>query len=163
MSSWFEVGGYTIGILAVVGGVLGSVYPILPGAPLAFGGLWLIAWLGRYERVGTIVLVVLGAIAGLSLVVDAALGALGARRARASRLAILGSALGSLLGLTLGLPGVILGPFVLALLGEYWSTRNLVRAGEVAWATWIGTMLGMVAKVALTWAMIGIFAVAWFF
>jgi uncharacterized protein len=162
MNETLQIAGYVLGIVLVIIGGLGAVYPLLPGAPLTFGGLWLIAWTGHYERVGGWVIVFLGVLAALALVLDSVLGALGARRARASSLAILGSALGSLLGLPFGFVGVILGPLVLALLGEYWSGRNLKRAGEVAWATWIGTLLGMVAKVALTWAMIGIFIVAWF-
>jgi uncharacterized protein len=163
MNEVLQIAGYVFGVGLVIVGALGAVYPLLPGAPVAFLGFWLLAWLGHYERVGGYVIGLLAVLAVLATVLDSVLSALGARRARASNLAILGSAVGSLLGLPFGFFGVILGPFIFALLGEYITGKNLARAQEVAFSTWIGTLLGMIAKVAVTWAMIGIFLVAWFF
>ncbi|MFM2059108.1 MAG: hypothetical protein RLY71_3493 [Pseudomonadota bacterium] len=38
--------------LAVLLGLAGTVLPLLPGAPLLFGGLWLAGSLDDYSRVG---------------------------------------------------------------------------------------------------------------
>jgi uncharacterized protein YqgC (DUF456 family) len=51
-------------------------------------------------------------------------------------------------------------PLVGAAIGEYWSQRNQQIVAEVAFATWLGLMVGMVAKVVLSFVMVGIFLVA---
>ena len=73
------------------------------------------------------------------------------------------AALGTLFGLVFGLPGVIIGPFVGAVLGELTANRNLVRAGRAGVAAWIGFALGIAAKVGLVFVMLGIFLVAFLF
>lgn len=163
MSPLLETLGYVLAVALVLIGLVGTVFPALPGTPLTFAGLWLAAYVGRYERVGGIVIGILAGLTVLSLVLDFAAGMLGAGRAGASRQALWGATLGSLLGLAFGFPGVILGPFVGAALGEFWARNDLRRAGNVAVATWLGILLGIAAKVAICWMMIGIFLVAWFF
>ena len=54
------------------------------------------------------------------------------------------------------------GPFLGALLGELWHTRALRRATHVGLATWLGLLLGTVLKLALAFAMLGLFVFAWF-
>ena len=51
---------------------------------------------------------------------------------------MVGAALGTLFGLVFGLPGVIIGPFVGAVLGELTTNRDLARAGRAGVAAWIG-------------------------
>ena len=48
-------------------------------------------------------------------------------------------------------------PLVGAAIGEYLVQRDARRAGKVSIATWIGLLLGTVAKVAIVITMIGIF------
>jgi uncharacterized protein YqgC (DUF456 family) len=61
-----------------------------------------------------------------------------------------------------GLPGLIVGPFAGAVIGELTSHRDLRRAGRAGVAAWIGFLIGTVVKVSLAFAMIGIFWAAWF-
>jgi uncharacterized protein YqgC (DUF456 family) len=75
---------------------------------------------------------------------------------------MVGAGLGTLLGLFFGLPGVIVGPFVGAMLGELSTDRNLARAGRAGLAAWVGFAVGAVVKVALAFSMIAIFAAALF-
>ena len=63
-------------------------------------------------------------------------------------------------GIFMGLVGVLFMPLVGAAMGEYWSQRNQQRAAKVDFATWLGLMVGMVAKVVLSFVMVGIFLVA---
>ena len=58
--------------------------------------------------------------------------------------------------------GLLAGPFLGALLGELWHTRALRRATHVGLATWLGLLLGTVLKLALAFAMLGLFVLAWF-
>lgn len=152
-----------IAVFALVGvGLAGVVVPALPGVPMIFIGLWLAAWIDGYARVGVVTLAVLGAIVVLAIVTDLVASALGARRVGASPQAIWGSALGSVVGLFFGLPGLVLGPFVGAVLGELSARRSLEQAANVGIATWMGLLLGTIAKLALSLAMIGIFVFAYF-
>jgi len=154
---------YVLAALMVVLGLAGVILPALPGLPLVFAGMLLAAWAGNFERIGVFTLLVLGALGTLSLLVDYVATAAGARRVGAGPLAVWGAALGTLAGLFWGIPGLLLGPFIGALLGELWHTRTLLRAAHVGMATWLGLLLGTILKLALGFAMLGLFILAWFF
>ncbi|MDI9240206.1 DUF456 domain-containing protein [Lysobacter sp. LF1] len=150
------------GILILVG-IAGTVLPALPGLPLVFIGMLLAAWAGDFQRVGWIPLVVLGLLTVLSLGIDLLATSLGAKRVGASRLAVTGALLGTLAGLFFGLVGLFVGPFVGALVGELIHGREVRRAATVGFGTWLGIALGVVLKIGLAFAMLGLFAFAWWF
>lgn len=154
---------YILAAVLVVVGMVGTVMPALPGLPLVFGGMALAAWVSGFEKVGWVTLTVLGLLTALSVVVDFAATAMGAKRVGASKLAILGSVIGTFAGLFFGLIGVFVGPFVGALAGEWVHTRQLDRATKVGVGTWVGIVVGTVFKLGLAFAMVGVFALAWFF
>jgi len=85
---------------------------------------------------------------------------LGAKRAGASRLAVIGAAIGTVAGVFTGLVGLIFMPLVGAAIGELMAVRNATRAAQVGISTWIGLLLGTLAKVVLTFMMVGIFIAA---
>ncbi|OQX69041.1 MAG: hypothetical protein B6A08_07055 [Sorangiineae bacterium NIC37A_2] len=152
-----------LGVLLVLAGLVGTLLPILPSTPFVFLGLWLIAWVDDYAHVGPLVLWILAGLTVLTLVLDFVAGILGAERVAASRAALVGAALGSVVGIFGGFLGVILGPLLGAALGELYARSDMIRAGKVALATWIGMLLGALAKVAIAIVMVGIFLVAWIF
>ena len=143
-------------------GLAGIVLPAVPGTILIFAGFVLAAWADGFTHVGTGTLLVLGVLAAASYAIDFLAAALGARRLGASRRAMAGAALGTLFGLVFGLPGLIVGPFAGAALGELSATRNLARAGRSGVAAWIGFAIGIVVKVGVAFLMIGIFLAAFF-
>jgi uncharacterized protein len=151
-----------LAVVLVGAGIAGSVLPALPGVPLVFAGLLLAAWAGDFEQVSWITLAFLGLLTVLSFVIDFAATAAGAKRVGATRLAVVGAALGTLGGLFLGLPGLILGPFVGALAGELLSHGQMQQATRAGLATWMGLIFGTLAKLALVFTMLGVFAVAYF-
>ena len=65
----------------------------------------------------------------------------------------MGAMLGTLAGIFSGLWGLLVMPLVGAAIGEYLAQRDVRRAGRVGLATWIGLLLGTVAKVAIVFAM----------
>lgn len=148
-------------ITLVAIGIAGSVLPVLPGAPLVLLGLVLAAWIDDFARVGWLTLAALALLTVLTLIVDAFAATLGAKRVGASPAALIGSTIGTVLGVFGGFVGVILGPFIGAVAGELFARPDLHRAGRVGLATWIGFALGIAAKLAILFAMIGIFAVAY--
>jgi uncharacterized protein YqgC (DUF456 family) len=153
---------YTLAAVLVLVGLAGSVLPALPGVPMVFAGLLLAAWADDFTRVGALTLVLLGLLTLLSFAVDLAATAMGAKRVGATKQAVLGAALGTFAGIFLGIPGLILGPFVGAVIGELLSHGEMQRATRAGIGTWIGLLFGTLAKLALIFTMIGIFAFAYF-
>lgn len=142
-------------------GLAGTLLPILPGVPLVFGGLLLGAWIDGFAHVGWPLLLVLALLTALSVVVDLAASSLGAKRAGAGRAAMLGAAIGTLVGLFFGLAGLLIGPFLGAAAGQFLVRQDLGEAGRAGVGAWIGFLLGSLAKLALGIAMVLIFVVAW--
>lgn len=151
---------WLLAAVLVVVGIVGTVVPALPGTALVFGGLLLGAWIDGFTRVGALTLTVLGVLTVIAWVVDYVAGMMGAKRAGASRQAMIGAALGTLLGVFTGLWGLVFMPLVGAAIGEYLAIRDFARASHVGLATWIGMMLGAAVKVAITFTMIGVFVAA---
>jgi len=158
---------YAIAIVLVLLGLAGILLPVIPGLPLVFLGMLVAAWAGGFEQVGGWTLLVLAVLTLVSIGVDLLASAAGARRVGASRLAVAGALLGTVVGLFFGLAGVFAGPFVGAVAGELAARRgvghrDLGQATKVGMGTWFGIFVGTVLKLTLAFAMIGIFALAWF-
>jgi uncharacterized protein YqgC (DUF456 family) len=153
---------WTVAVILVVVGLAGILLPALPGTVLIFAGLLLAAWADGFARVGAGTLTLLGVIAAASYGVDFIAGALGVKRLGASPRAMAGAAIGTVLGLFFGLPGLIVGPFAGAVVGELTVDRNLARAGRAGVAAWVGFAIGMAVKVALAFSMVAIFLAAMF-
>lgn len=150
-----------VGALVLLG-LAGTILPALPGVPLVFAGLFLAAYLGNFERIGWPTLTMLGVLTALAIAVDFVATLLGAKRAGASKAALLGAAIGSVIGIFSGLWGLLVFPFVGAVLGELTTRRHLGQAGRVGIATWLGMMVGVLAKLAIALTMVGVFALAYF-
>ncbi|MGA7991317.1 MAG: DUF456 domain-containing protein [Thermoanaerobaculia bacterium] len=135
--------------------------PALPGAPLVFLGLLVAAWIDGFARVGPVTLVVLGVLAALTIAVDVVSATLGTKKAGASKGALVGATIGTVVGLFFGLVGVVVGPFVGALSGEFLVKRDWQQAGRAGVATWIGLAVGTAAKIAIVFAMLGVFVLAY--
>ena len=150
-----------LAVTLVVGGLLGAVFPIMPGPPLVFAGLWLGAFADHYRHVGTPTLILIAVLGCIGIALDFIAGAFGARRVGASPQAVTGAMLGAVVGVFFGIPGLILGPFVGAVLGELRARRSLEQAAASGLGTWLGLLLGAIAKFALSLAMIGVFGFAW--
>jgi uncharacterized protein YqgC (DUF456 family) len=152
---------WAVAILLVAAGLAGTILPALPGAPLVFAGLLIAAWIDHFQKVGWFTLVLLFLLMLLTFVIEIAAAGMGAKRVGASKLALFGAAVGTIVGLFFSLPGLLLGPFVGAALGEYLSRRNWEQAGKVGIGTWIGLMVGTAGKIAVIFAMVGLFVTAY--
>ncbi len=152
--------GWIFAIILMAVGVAGTVLPALPGVVLVLGGIVLAAWVDNFTRVSVWVVAVCAVLAVLAWVTDYVATILGAKKAGASKLAIVGAALGTIAGIFMGLVGVLFMPFVGAALGQYLSERDTKRAAKVGLATWLGLLVGTVVKLVLVFMMIGLFVAA---
>ncbi len=151
---------YVAAAALILVGIAGAIVPALPGVPLVFAGMWLAASVDDYTLIGTGALILLGVLAGIAVLLDFVAGILGARRVAATGRAIWGATIGTFVGIFFGLPGLLLGPFIGALVGEVSAGGTLRRSTEVGVATWIGILFGTVAKIGLSFTMLGVFVAA---
>jgi uncharacterized protein len=151
---------YLAAALLILVGLAGTVLPALPGVPIVFAGMWLAAWVEAYTRIGTWTVVLLGVLAAIAVLLDFVAGLLGARRVAATKAALWGAMIGTVVGMFFGLAGLLLGPFVGALIGEVSAGGTILRSTHVGIATWLGLLFGTLAKIALSFTMLGIFVAA---
>lgn len=152
---------WLLAAVLVIIGIAGTLLPALPGTPFVFIGLLVAAWVNDFQEVGWVVLTVLGVLTGISALVDFVASGAGAQRVGAHPRAIVGAAIGTVVGLFFGIPGLIIGPFAGAVIGELSVGKGLHQAGKAGLGTVLGLALGAAAKLALSFAMIGIFVFAY--
>ncbi len=152
---------WLLAIALMVVGAIGTVLPALPGVILVLAGVVVGAWIDDFTRVPVWLVVIIGVLAVVAWVTDYVATILGAKKAGASKLALLGAAVGTVVGIFMGLIGVLFMPLVGAALGQYVSEKNSKNAAKVGIATWLGLLVGTVVKIAIVCVMLGIFWVSY--
>ncbi|HRU38273.1 MAG TPA: DUF456 domain-containing protein [Candidatus Goldiibacteriota bacterium] len=143
--------------LCVLLGLIGCVVPFIPGPPLSFFGILLLHF-SKFAEFSLFFLIAFGAIAVLSAVLDNILPVLGVQKTGGSRRAVTGSLIGLFAGIFILPPlGMVIFPFLGALVAELTAGRGL----ESSLKTSFGTVLGLLAGIALKLAVSG-FAVFYY-
>jgi len=151
---------WVLAVAMILVGLAGTVLPALPGIALVFAGIALAAWIDGFTRIEVWTVVVVGVLTAIAFAVDYLASVLGAKRAGASPLALVGAAIGVIAGIFAGLIGVVVFPFVGAVIGQFIAQRDVRSAGRIGIATWIGLAVGTAVKVAIAFTMVGIFIAA---
>ena len=154
--------GWAAAMLLIVLGVLGTFIPGLPGPIAVFAGMLLAAWIDHFSRVGWVALGVLGTLTVAALAIDTVASILGARRVGASRAALIGALLGTIVGLFFGFVGILIAPFLGAVIGQLSSRPHVPSAVRVGVGTWIGLVVGAFAKIVIVLAMLAVFLLDYF-
>ena len=149
---------YALAAVLMIGGLAGTILPALPGIPMLFGGIWLVAAVDRYRHLGLWWLLGIGVLATAGVVIDFVAGTLGAKRVGASPRALWGAGLGTLAGMFFGVPGLLLGPFLGAVGGELMAGTSVLRSTHVGVGTWVGLLFGTLLKLVVSCMMLGLFA-----
>lgn len=157
---YLEIALYVLAGLLMLVGIAGSVLPALPGLPVVWVGMLIAAWTGGFQHIGWPVLALLALLVLMAQAVDVLAGILGAKQLGASRRALVGATLGTLVGMFFGLPGLLLGPFLGALLGELSAGNSVLRSTHVGFGAWLGFVVGSVLKLTLGFTMLGVFLLA---
>lgn len=151
---------WIIAVLLIVAGLAGTVLPALPGVPLIFTGMLLGAWIDDFQSIRVSTIVVMAIMTALAVVVEYVAAAVTAKRAGASRLGIIGAAAGTLAGLLTGIWGLLFMPLLGAVTGEFIAHQDVFRAGKAGVAAWFGLIIAAAVKLAVAFAMIGLFVAA---
>lgn len=153
-----------IGFILMLVGILGSFLPVLPGPTISWVGLLLLYlteavpddwwWLG-----------ILAAVALTVFALDYIIPAMGTKKFGGSKAGMAGTVIGLLVAIffpILGFFGIIIWPFVGALVGELINKADQKTALKAAFGSFIGFLTGTFLKFVVTIYFIVLFiAKAW--
>ncbi len=156
-AEWISYLAWPICILLLVVGFVGAFFPIIPGLPIMALGV-IIHKLMLPEVLSWWTVAVFIVTAVLAYILDFAATAFTSKLAGASKAGIYGALLGEIIGIFFALPGILLGPFVGALLGEWLiSKRTFRQALKSGAGAALGLLVGGLGK-----GMLGFFLLAVF-
>lgn len=131
----------TAGALLLLG-LIGAVVPVLPGAPLGWLGL-LVGSFSTYCNIPTWMLIVTFVISILVTVLDSIFPVTMTKKAGGSKWGSWGSTIGLILGFFAGPIGIIICPFLGALVGELiHDSSDFRRALKAAFGAFKGFLAG---------------------
>lgn len=158
--NYAEIAIWTVVILLLLIGLVGSVLPLLPGTTLILLGVGLQKWLLPDTLAWTAVIWI--AVFWLvSILSDLACTLIGTRLFGGGKWGMAGASGGALVGMFFSLPFLLFGTMLGAVLAEKWGGK---RSDEQALKSGIGAALGFLAstvvRLACALAMLGIYAIA---
>jgi len=154
---------WIVAVLLVLIGFIGLFLPVLPGIVFVFAGLLLAAWIDGFALVSETTMVIIGVFALMAWAIDFFASYFTAKKAKASKLALIGTLIGALLGILGGVVGLIVGPIIGAAVGEFISRRNSSDATRVGLAAGLGFVLALVMKLVIAIISLCIFAYAYYY
>ena len=145
---------FSIGLILIIGGIIGSFIPILPGPITSWFGL-LFLYLTDAVPMSYPVLGITLLIALAIFILDYFIPAMGAKRFGGSRYGVIGTTVGLIIGLFVPPFGIIIGPFLGALAGELLNGTKSDLAVKAAF----GSLLGLLTSVFIKFTVASCFAI----
>ena len=150
-----------IGSILMLLGLAGSVLPILPGPPLSFIGLFLLALSKHFSPPLTPTLVIIMAVVTILVtVMDYIIPSLGAKRYGASKWGVWGSVLGMVIGMFWSPFGMLAGAFIGAVVAEWLVGKKEGEALRAGWGVVMGTLLATILRLGVSGMMTYYFVLA---
>jgi uncharacterized protein YqgC (DUF456 family) len=143
-----------LALLSIAGVILTVL--TLPGIWLVYIAVFILAWMGSFEIITPLILVILFVLSVFSTIADNLVMAMGAKKLGGSNWGMLGAILGGIVGLMVGnIPGMFLGPIVGATLFELiFANKDFKSSFKAGIGSFFGLFLGIVLKVGFTIGMI---------
>jgi uncharacterized protein len=138
-----------LGTALVLVGFIGSILPVIPGPPISWAGLLLLNWTAYVDQHGAAyknTLWILLFFVILVTILDYVVPIMGTKRYGGSKRGVWGATIGVVAGLFFGPPGIIIGPFLGAYLGEITTGKKERDALRAAWGSFVGFLLGVGLK-----------------
>ena len=140
----------TIGFLLILTGIVGSFIPIIPGPIAGWLGLFVV-YQSSFLNLDYFFLGTTFIIAITVFILDYIIPSIGAKKFGGSKSGVIGSTLGTIIGIIfLGPIGIIIGAFLGAFVGELSKNRsNKLIAFKAAIGTLIGYLGGIILKLSI--------------
>jgi len=148
-----------LGFILMLVGILGSFLPVLPGPPISWVGLLLLYSTSAITMNWTF----LGITLAIALVVfglDYVIPAIGTKKFGGTKAGVIGTTVGLLVALifpVLGPFGIIIWPFVGALVGELLNKADKKTATKAAFGSFLGFLTGTFLKFMVAIVYLGLF------
>ncbi len=149
--------GFLAAVPFIVGGFIGTIFPVLPGTILILCGFLVYGLITGFADLSPGFYVGQGILVGVSYLIDFLATAFGVKMYGGSRAAAWGAVLGSLLIFVIGPIGILIGPLLGAIAGELIMGEEIRQALQSGFGSFLGFIGGALAKVVLSCIM-----VAWF-
>ena len=153
-----EIIGLSVSLLVMLGGMLGSLVPGFPGTPLILVAAIVHRLCFGVASVGNIVLIILVVLTLLAMLLDYLAALFGANKFGATWRGAAGAVAGGVIGIFFGLPGILLGPFVGAMLLELSGGRDFEPSAKAGLGATLGLFIGLACKFSICVIMILLFA-----
>lgn len=143
------------GIILMIIGILGCVLPLLPGPPLNYMGILMLHFTEGFQFTNRFLLI-WAIITVVVFALDYIIPVWGTKKFGGSKQGIWGSVIGLVAGLFFFPPfGIIIGPFVGAVIGELTSGKDSGAALKSGFGSFVGfltgTILKLIASGMMTW------------
>ena len=150
-----------IAIVLMILGIAGCLLPILPGPPLTYLGL-VVLHFTRFADISRNLFIVLGVVAVVVTVIDYIVPIWGTRHFGGSKYGMRGATVGLIIGLFLGPAGIIIGPFLGAVVGELIFKDDIRYAIKAGFGSLLGFLTGVGLKLGAAFLMTFYFVKALF-
>ena len=148
-----------IGFIFMLAGILGSFLPVLPGPPLSWIGLLLLVLTKAVPDDWWFLGITL-AVAIIVFAMDYFIPVVGTRKFGGSKAGMIGTTLGLVVAIVfpiLGIFGIIVWPFIGALVGEISNKADKKTALKAAFGSFVGFLTGTFLKFVVAVVYMGLF------
>ncbi len=139
-------------IILMILGIIGCLLPVLPGPPLSYLGLLLLHFT-RFADFSSTLLITLAVVVVVVSILDYVVPIWGTRKFGGSKYGARGATVGLIIGLFLGPPGIIIGPFIGAVVGELIFKDDMKYAIKAGFGSLLGFLTGVGLKLAASFVM----------
>lgn len=155
-----DILGWILIIALFVVGMLGAIYPILPGALAIYAAFFVYGWFFSFEPFGWVFWTLQTLIVVVLFVADYAVSAWGVNKFGGSRASVIGSTIGIIIGpFVLPAFGLIIGPFAGGVIGELIYGSSMKQAMRAGVGALVGLLTSVVVKFILQFGMIILFVI----
>lgn len=145
-----------LAIILMITGLAGVILPFVPGIPLVWLGLFIFAAGTGFKAISLATVLILLAVTIALTSLDFLAPLWGAKKYQASKWGIAGTFVSTVVGVfTLGVWGIVLGPFIGAFIGELIAGRGKDQAVKSASGAFVGFILGMLIRLIISLVMFG--------
>lgn len=142
----------SLAVILMLIGIIGCLVPVLPGPPLSYLGLILLH-VSRFAQFSKSILIALAIVTVVVTIVDYVVPIWGTKKFGGSKYGTRGATVGLIIGLFLGPAGIIIGPFLGAIVGELIFKDDMKYAVKAGFGSLLGFLTGIGLKLAASLVM----------
>jgi uncharacterized protein YqgC (DUF456 family) len=136
----------------IILGLIGCIIPVIPGPILTYGGMLILHATDKFHFSSNI-LITLAIVVAVVALLDYVVPVWGTKKMGGTRMGMIGSTVGLIVGLFFGPIGIILGPFLGAVGFELISGQSESKALMSGLGSFLGFLFGTIMKVVVVFIM----------